>query len=150
MEDSMVNQDKVRLITKAECYRQREKRGALWTNRYSRFAYVSQKVIKSWIFCTVGTLLLVVLWAVYNSEWLLSIYDMEELSEVALRVLTVYVGVMLITGLISWRTYRRRYKQARTSVKKYYVMLRKLYDYYQKTGKNSVRDDVSDGKEGEQ
>ena len=146
----MVNQDKVRLITKVECYRQREKRDALWTNRYSRFAYVSQKVIKSWIFCTVGTLLLVVLWAVYNSEWLLSIYDMDELSEVARRVLMVYVSAMLITGAISWRTYRRRYKQARTSVKRYYVMLRKLYDYYQKTEKKSMRDGTSGRKEGEQ
>lgn len=146
----MVNQDKVRLITKVECYRQCEKRDALWTNRYSRFAYVSQKVIKSWIFCTIGTLLMVVLWAVCNSEWLLSIYDMDELTEVAWRVLIVYVSAMLITGAISWRTYRRRYKQARISVKKYYVMLRKLYDYYQKTGKHLVRDDASDRKEGEQ
>ncbi|MBQ6876553.1 MAG: hypothetical protein IJN46_10045 [Lachnospiraceae bacterium] len=146
----MVNQDKVRLITKVECYRQSEKRDALWTNRYSRFAYVSQKVIKSWIFCTAGTLLMVVLWAVCNSEWLLSIYDMDELTEVARNVLVVYVSAMVITGVISWRTYRRRYKQARISVKKYYVMLRKLYDYYQKTGKNLVGDDTLDRKEGEQ
>ena len=146
----MVNQDKIRLITKVECYRQREKRDALWTNRYSRFAYVSQKVVKSWIFCTVGTLLLVVLWAVCNSEWLLSIYDVDELSEVALRVLMIYVGAAVVSGAISWRTYRRRYKQARTSVKKYYVMLRKLYDYYQKTGKNSAKDENLDGREGEQ
>lgn len=145
----MVNQDKVRLITKVECYRQCEKRDALWTNRYSRFAYVSQKIVKSWIFCTLGALLLVVLWAVYNSEWLLSIYNMDELSDVALRVLMVYVGAMLVIGVISWRTYRRRYKQARTSVKRYYVMLRKLYDYYQKTGKNAGEDDASDRKEGE-
>ena len=146
----MVNQDKVRLITKVECYRQCEKRGALWTNRYSRFAYVSQKIIKSWIFCTVGTLLLVVLWAVCNSQWLLSIYNMDELSEVAKKVLMVYLGAILMTGVISWRTYRRRYKQARISVKKYYVMLRKLYDYYQKTGKTSEGDGASDRKVGEQ
>ena len=146
----MVNQDKVRLITKVECYRQCEKRDALWTNRYSRFSYVSQKVIKSWIFCTVGTLLMVVLWAVYHSEWLLSIYDIDVLFDVAQRVLIVYVGAMLITGAISFRTYRRRYKQARVSVKNYYVMLRKLYDYYQKTGKNSVWDDAPERKEGEQ
>ena len=93
---------------------------------------------------------MVVLWAVCNSEWLLSIYDMDELTEVARNVLVVYVSSMVITGVISWRTYRRRYKQARISVKKYYVMLRKLYDYYQKTGKNLVGDDTLDRKEGEQ
>ena len=146
----MVNQDKIRLITKVECYRQCEKRDALWTNRYSRLAYVSQKVVKSWIFCTIGTVLLVFLWAVCNAEWLLAIYDIDKLSEVALRILMVYVGALIVTGAISWRTYRRRYKQARTSVKKYYVMLRKLYDYYQKTGKTSVKDKDLEGRDGEQ
>ncbi len=145
----MVNQDKVRLITKVECYRQREKRGALWTNRFSRFAYVSQKVIKSWIFCTVGTLLAVALWTVYHSEWLLSIYDMDELVGLAKEILTIYVIVALIMGVISWRTYTRNYKRARGSVKRYYVMLRKLHDYYEKTKKKPAAQSETGRKEGE-
>lgn len=131
----MVNQDKVRLITKVECYRQREKRGALWTNRFSRWAYVSQKVVKSWIFCTVGTLVAVLLWAVYNSEWLLVIYEVDELVRLATKILAIYGITVLITGVISWRTYVRTYKRARSSVKTYYVRLRKLHDYYEKTRK---------------
>lgn len=145
----MVNQDKVRLITKVECYRQREKRGALWTNRFSRFAYVSQKVIKSWIFCTIGTLLVVGMWAVYHSEWLLSIYDIDELSGLAVKALMIYVIAVLVTGIIAWGTYTRKYKRARSSVKRYYVMLRKLHDYYEKTKKKPAAESASDRGEGE-
>lgn len=129
----MVNQKKVRLMAKAEQYRQREKRGALWINRYSRGTYVLQHIVKSLIFCTVGMLIVVMMWAIYHSEWLLSIYDMDVIVVLGKRALTGYAAALVVTAVVSWRTYRHRYKQARSSVKRYYVMLRKLDDYYEKS-----------------
>lgn len=146
----MVNQDKVRLITKVECYRQREKRGALWTNRYSRWAYVSQKMVKSWILCTVATLIVAVLWAIYNSDWLLSIYDMDELASLGVQILSIYlVAAVVMVGIAGW-TYTRRYKKARSSVKKYYMRLRRLNDYYEKSRKKLTGQTGPVGKGGEQ
>ncbi len=146
----MVNQDKVRLITKVECYRQREKRGALWTNRFTRWSYVSQKMVKSWILCTVATLIVVLLWAICNFDWLLSIYDVDKLVDLGTQIIGGYLVAALIMVSIAGWTYTRRYKKARSSVKRYYVRLRRLNDYYEKSRKKLVGQKAPARKDGEQ
>lgn len=145
----MVNQKKVRLMARTEQYRRREKRGALWINRYSRGTYVLEHIVKSLIFCTVGTLCAVMMWAIYHSDELLSIYDMDIMVALGEKALAGYGIALAVTAVVSWRTYRRRYKQARSSVKRYYVMLRKLDDFYEKSRKR-LTGKLPLGKDGEQ
>ena len=120
-------------MTRAEMYRQKEKREALWINRYSRGTYVIWHMVKSFVFCTLGTLCVVAIWAMYRSEWLLSIYDMDIFVILGKRILMGYVAALAVVEGISWLTYRRRHRRARASVKDYYVMLRKLDSYYEKS-----------------
>ena len=122
----MVNQEKVRLMTRAEWYRQEEERGALRVNRYSKGAYVSMQIVKSLIVATVGMAVVVIMWAIYEGEKLLGVNDFSVLVDLAAQIGVMYGAVLVITALISWRTYSRIYTKARSSVKRYYTILRKI------------------------
>ena len=126
MEVSMVNQEKVRLMTQAESYRQREKRGALLVNRYNKGAYVSLQVVKSMIIATLGVVVLLLIWALFEGEDLLTVNDFQILIDLGIRFAWMYALILLITALVSWRTYTRIFVRSRSSVKKYYNILRKI------------------------
>lgn len=146
----MVNQDKVRLMTRAEWYRQREKRKALTINRYSKRAYVSMQVVKAMIICTVGMLVAVLIWIITEGEQLLGINDLEVFADIAMRFAGFYAGALIVSAVISWRTYTRIYTKARGSVKKYYNFLRKINYYNEKEKRKLTGPLRSIKKEGEQ
>ena len=122
----MVNQEKVRLMVPAEWYRQREKRGALSVNRYSKGAYVSMQIVKSMIIATLGVLVVLLVWALHTGEQLLAVSDFSVLIDLGVQIAVIYGVILVITAVIAWRTYLRRYTKARSSVKKYYTLLRKI------------------------
>lgn len=128
----MVNQEKVRLMARAEWYRQRERRRALNVNRYSKGAYVSTQIVKSLIFCTVGAGVCVIMWAIYHADELLTIYDFNRLLAIGRQVLIMYAAALVIAAAVSWRSYLRKYTKARSSVKKYYTLLRKINHFNEK------------------
>jgi hypothetical protein len=128
----MVNQEKVRLMAQAESYRRREKRRALKINQYSKGTYVSLQVVKSLIFCTVGAAVLAIMGGIYHGENLLAEYDMSQLTVLLRNIAAMYAAALCIAGVISCRSYSRRYSKARSSAKRYYLILRKINHYNEK------------------
>ncbi|MBQ8814157.1 MAG: hypothetical protein IJZ85_06670 [Lachnospiraceae bacterium] len=122
----MVNQEKVRLMAQAEWYRQREKRGALLVNRYSKGAYVSMQIVKSMIIATLGVLVVLLVWALHTGEQLLAVSDFSVLIDLGMRIAVIYGAILVMAVVIAWRTYSRRYTRSRSSVKKYYNLLRRI------------------------
>ena len=122
----MVNQEKVRLMTRAEWYRQREERGALRVNRYNKGAYVSMQIVKSLIIATLGMLVTVLIWVFHEGERLLAFNDFEVIADIASGIAVMYGAVLVITALVAWKTYSRIFMKARISVKRYDTLLRKI------------------------
>ena len=122
----MINQEKVRLMTRAEWYRQQEERGALRVNQYNKSAYVSMQVVKALLIVTAAVLIAVVLWICYEGESLVAFNDVDALLKIGSQMAVMYAAVLVITALVSWKTYSRIYTKSRSSVKKYYTILRKI------------------------
>ena len=122
----MVNQEKVRLMTRAEWYRQQEERGALRVNQYNKGAYVSMQIVKALIIATAGVAVAVLIWVFYEGENLLAFNDFEVSLDIAVQIAVMYGAVLVITALVSWKTYTRIYTKARSSVKRYYTLLRRI------------------------
>lgn len=122
----MINQEKVRLMTRAEWYRQQEERGALRVNQYNKSAYVSMQVVKALLIVTAAVLVAVLLWVCYEGESLVAFSDVDALLKIGSQMAVMYAAVLVITALVSWKTYSRIYTKARSSVKKYYTILRKI------------------------
>lgn len=122
----MVNQEKVRLMTRAEWYRQQEERGALRVNQYNKGAYVSMQIVKALIIATAGVAVAVLIWVFYEGENLLAFNDFEVILDIAVQIAVMYGAVLVITALVSWKTYTRIYTKARSSVKRYYTLLRRI------------------------
>lgn len=122
----MINQEKVRLMARAEWYRQQEERGALRVNQYNKSAYVSMQVVKALLIVTAAVLVAVVLWVCYEGESLVAFNDVDALLKIGSQMAVMYAAVLVITALVSWKTYSRIYTKSRSSVKKYYTILRKI------------------------
>ena len=122
----MANQEKVRLMTRAEWYRQQEERGALRVNQYNNGAYVSMQIVKALIIATAGVAVAVLIWVFYEGENLLAFNDFEVILDIAVQIAVMYGAVLVITALVSWKTYTRIYTKARSSVKRYYTLLRRI------------------------
>lgn len=145
----MINQEKVRLMTRTEWYRQREERHALWVNRYGRGAYVSLQIVKALIICTLGTVVGALIWVFCQSEELLGSNDIDLVLETVRQIAVVYGAVMAVTALVSWRRYSRIYTRSRVSVKRYYNMLRSINRCNEKEKRRLTGKLPSVGKEGE-
>lgn len=75
----MVNETKVKWMTKAAMVKKKEERGMFITSRFYGDDYVSFQVIKAVLGVSFGFVLVVALWFMENSEVLLTACSVEEL-----------------------------------------------------------------------
>ena len=75
----MVNETKVKWMTKAAMVKNKEERGMFITSRFYGDDYVSFQVIKAVLGVSFGFVLVVALWFMENSEALLTACSVEEL-----------------------------------------------------------------------
>jgi len=71
----MLNEDKIRLMTKAASFEAGEGKEALSMNRYFRSDYISLQLIFAWISYTVSFALCMGLWGFYNMKYLHTVDD---------------------------------------------------------------------------
>lgn len=122
----MLNEEKIRLMTRLAIYENREGKKAKRIAKYFRGDYVSWNVIKAGLSVTIAYLILVALWAVYKIEILLETLTALNIMEVAQGILLRYLGVLGIFIIISYIIYTIRYEKAKKSLKRFYKNLRKL------------------------
>ena len=123
----MIDHEKIRLMTRAAAFEEREKRGAFKINEYFCSDYVSREMLRAAIGITVGYLLAVGVWALIHFEELLTKTQIEGLILIGERLLFLYVIVLLavlgIAAVVALHKYRRMEKQM-----KQYVNLLKMID----------------------
>ena len=131
----MINETKVKWMTKAALVKQKDEQDTFIASRFYGDDYVSFQTIKAVIGVTISFFLLVGLWALENSEELLTMYSVESLFAMAKGLLVIYVVVLLLTILISVLVYTSRFWKAKESYKEYQISLKKIQRMYQKEEK---------------
>lgn len=132
----MINETKVKWMTKAALIKQKEEQDTFIVSRFYGDDYVSLQAIKAVIGVTISFFLLVGLWALENSEELLTLYSVESLLAMGKGLLVIYVIVLLLTILISVLVYTSRFWKAKESYREYQNSLRKIQRMYQKEEKD--------------
>ena len=126
----MLNEERVKLMTRMASYESGEGKKSMNIGKYFRGDYISVQVLKSTINATIAFVICFALYLFYDLErFLQDIYDMD-LLQFAKDVLLIYVVVVVGYGIISYLIYSSRYKKARKSLKTYYNNLRKLSGLY--------------------
>ncbi len=126
----MVNEEKVKQMTKLAIYEKEHGRSKIAISRCYRWDYVSIQAVKTWIFASVSYAMLcgVILGS--------NLFDITDIFlDMGAKVSAIYLFIMYIVFcmiflLIGFVVYNVRYTSSLKSVLKYNEELMKLYDLY--------------------
>ncbi len=126
----MINQEKVRTMTKLAIYEDGEGKEDLKTNKFYKFDYIRLQIIKAFTCSSLGFLLLGVLTALYNMEYLILNLTQLNFTLLGKYVLLIYIMVVLFYIIIAATSANFRYKRSKKRLSKYNHLLNKLRKIY--------------------
>ena len=114
----MVNEERTKLMTKAEIFRVKEERNALRRNRFYKGDYIAYEMIRSAIAFIFAFALLFVMWVLYYAEPLMTQRSVEELAGLMARAggsaccacssVFWWRHIMYSSGSIFWRAIKMK------------------------------------------
>lgn len=122
----MLNEERIRLMTRMAAYEEHEGKKDIAISGYFRGDYISFQLLKSAIYATVGFALAVAMYVLYNGETFLEDFYKMDFMEFFKGILSKYCLVMAIYLVISYFVYSYRYHKAKRHVKQYNQLLRAL------------------------
>ncbi|MBO5031639.1 MAG: hypothetical protein J6C19_03355 [Lachnospiraceae bacterium] len=131
----MLNEERIKLMTKMACYEENEGRKNKAIGSYFRGDYIGLQVIKSIISATIAFVIIFAMYVFYDFEvFMADIYKMDLLA-FGKSVIIDYLIFVVVYALISYGVYTYRYTKARKSLKIYYNNLKKLAYLYERENK---------------
>lgn len=128
----MVNEDKIKLMTKLAVYEQGEGKKTLPVMQYFQGDYIVFNVIKTFISITVAYGILLLMACVLGNQYLMENIHKMSIEQLVGRVVFGYILVLAVYLTVALVVYTKRYSEAKRSAKKYYNQLKKLNSYYDK------------------
>lgn len=126
----MLNNRKVRLMTRLAMYEQTEGKEDIRISKYFRTDYVRLNVLKSIVAITLGYLLILLLLVVYHSEYLIREAVTLDYRGMLIRYAGIYVIILTVYGAVCMIGYMIKYRASRKKLAKYFRMLRRLRSLY--------------------
>lgn len=122
----MLNEERIRLMTKMVCYEESEGKEYMPVKQYYRRDYVSFEMLKTFITSTIAFGILCLCWILYDMENITRILGGGDLVSFGISLLIKYAVFIVLYQVIAFLVYNRRYTKATVSVKKYYSALKKV------------------------
>lgn len=127
---SMLNEEKVRLMTKLAIYEKKEGKADFKVSKYYRTDYIGLNVINSTIVATFIYLAAVGCIVIDNIETLLTDITSMDLLSIGRTMLVWYLVFVIAYVVISMIVYNIKYFTTKKKLEKYDEDLRKLYKLY--------------------
>jgi hypothetical protein len=130
MEEAMLNNDKIRLMTKLAVYESKVGKDDIRLSKYYKTDYVRYQVIKSILCATLGYGLILILIILYKSEYLIKNAVTLDYKTIGMYVLGFYIIIAAIYGLASIVIYSTKYDISRKKLGRYFKLLKRLNKIY--------------------
>ena len=127
----MLNEEKIRLMTKAASFEAGEGKKALEMNRFYKGDYLSIHLIGAWISYTVAFCLCVGLWAFYKMEYLMTNLHKMDLAAFGNGLALLYLALLGIYLVIQYVVYYNRYQENRKKLAAYNHILKRISGIYE-------------------
>ena len=127
----MLNEEKIRLMTKAAAFESGEGKKALEMNRFYKGDYLSIHLIGAWISYTVAFCLCVGLWAFYKMEYLMTNLHKMDLVAFGKGLALLYLALLGIYLVIQYVVYYNRYQENRKKLAAYNHILKRISGIYE-------------------
>lgn len=126
----MLNEERIKLMTKMAAYEENKGRKNMATGSYFRGDYIEMQILKSIFSATVAYLVLFAMFIYYDFEMFMqNIYKMD-LIEFGKNTLLYYFIFVVSYAVISYIVYSYRYSKAKKSLKRYFYNLKQLAALY--------------------
>ncbi len=126
----MVNNRKVRLMTKLAMYEAGTGKEDIKLNRYFRRDYLRSRMLNSFVATTVGFVCLVGLIALYEMEYIVGNAVSLDYMMLLKRCIAVYIVLLAIDEMTSLVYGMLHYNRSRNKLAKYFRMLRRMRAFY--------------------
>ncbi len=126
----MLNNRKVRLMTKLAIYEKEDGKEDIRLGKYYRVDYVRYQMLKTLVAVTFGYLILVLLTILYNAEYLIAEAVKLDYAAIGRTLLGVYLVLVLVFVGLAGIGYTVKYNRSRKKLAKYYQMLKRLRTIY--------------------
>lgn len=126
----MVNEERVILMTKMASYEENEGKKYMKIGKYFRSDYVGIHMLKSTINVTIAYVIMVALYFLYHLDSLMEDLYQIDFIQYGKNLITYYLILVVVYGIISYSVYSYRYMKARKSLRCYYRNLKKLKSLY--------------------
>ena len=126
----MLNENKVKMMTKMSIYEKNEGKTMLKTAKYFKGDYVSLGVLKTVISVTVAFVIIVILFALYQADSLTQNVNSIDYASMGKSIAGYYIAFIITFGIISVVVYSSKYENSRKEMKKFFLRLNKLERFY--------------------
>ena len=134
----MINEEKVKIMTKIAMYEQGKGRKYLPVSKYYRSDYIGLALIKNFFLVTIGYIMAVAAVAVYFGEYLMENLHKMNLVSMGIYIIVGYVAALVGYSILTYIQYSVKYYKAKKSVKEYYIQLTELSKIYTREEKRSA------------
>lgn len=126
----MLNNRKIRLMTKLAIYEKEDGKEDIRLGKYYRVDYVRYQLLKTIVAVTCGYLILVLMTILYYMEYLIAEAVKLDYAAIGRTLLGVYLVLLLAFSGIAVLGYTIKYNRSRKKLAKYYRMLKRLRTIY--------------------
>ncbi|MGN9055905.1 hypothetical protein ACTNA4_05460 [Bariatricus sp. HCP28S3_A7] len=131
----MLNEDKVKLMTRMAMYESKEGTEDFKISSYYRKDYSSFHTIVTIIWVTIGYMIAVGVGAIAFMDVILENLNFAFIIMIGLCVLTGYIVLVVFYGIVASRFYQKKHNDARQRVKKFNHDLTRLNRMYEREKK---------------
>jgi len=126
----MFDKNKVRVMTKLAIYEKKTGRYDVKLAKFFRSDYVHFHVLRTLISVTIGYALLLLMAAIYKSDYLIAEAVVLDYAGIGKAILTIYIYILVIFAVGSSIGYFIAYNVSRKRLSGYFNLLKKLKKYY--------------------
>lgn len=126
----MINEERVKVMTKLAIYESTKGKKQLNISKYYKRDYVRYNMFKTIVTSTIAFLLLIGIAGLLKAEELLTNLNSSDLIQLAVRVGIVYVVFVIAYAVIAYIVYSIRYERMKPDVVVYNHNLKKLKELY--------------------
>ena len=132
----MINEDKVKLMTKAALMKKRNAQKNFAARSFFGTDYVSFQMLKAFVGVTAAFAFAAALYVLARFDELTTAYSFEQLLSFGKILLVLYAAVLLVAVLLSLLVYTTRYWEAKDDLREYQRILKQIGRFY--SGKKSA------------
>lgn len=133
----MLDEEKIKLMTKVTIYEQNEEFDGLAMSNFYKEDYVKYGCLKTLIVATFAYWLTVAVYILLKFEKIMADLNHVDYFKLISRLMVGYVIVMVVFYIYAFIVYNYKYAKARPGLVKYNRMLRKLIKLYEKEDAHS-------------